>query len=256
MCRKHYSRFERHGDPLWGEDALPVSTPGVYSITCLINGWVYIGSSQSVRVRWNGHRSHLRNHWHNAPQVQADWDKYGPDAFRCDLVAVVHDKDERLATEQAHLDVAWATEKCYNVSPSVAGHYTLNAEQRQRLSAAMTGKPKSAEHRANLWQDREVTPEFTEQMRRNGQAGKGRPKPDEQRRKMSETQLAGRPVLTEAIVREIKQLIAAGERGNHIARKFGITPGAVSSIKAGRNWAHVTLDDPEPAEPGQLAFPT
>ena len=34
-------------------------------------------------------------------------------------------------------------------------------------------------------------------------------------------------------------------RGAEIARRFGITPGAVSSIKHGRNWAHVTIDEPE-----------
>ena len=226
MCRKHYSRFERHGDPLWGEDALPVSTPGVYSITCLINGWVYIGSSQSVRVRWNGHRSHLRNHWHNAPQVQADWDKYGPDAFRCD------------------------------VSPSVAGHYTLNAEQRQRLSAAMTGKPKSAEHRANLWQDREVTPEYLDLMAANGAMQRGKPKSAETRAKMSAAQVGGRTVLTEAKVREIKRMLADEAPPAVIAARFSITRGAVSSIKHGRNWSHVTLDDPEPLPAGQLAFPT
>jgi DNA-binding CsgD family transcriptional regulator len=60
---------------------------------------------------------------------------------------------------------------------------------------------------------------------------------------MSAARASGRPVLTDAIVREIKQMLAGGEiRGAEIARRFGITPGAVSSIKHGRNWAHVTLD--------------
>jgi DNA-binding CsgD family transcriptional regulator len=82
-------------------------------------------------------------------------------------------------------------------------------------------------------------------MTRNGAAGKGRPKSAETRAKMSAAQAAGRPVLTDAIVREIKHLLADGEiRGAEIARRFGITPGAVSSIKHGRNWAHVTIDEP------------
>ena len=118
-------------------------------------------------------------------------------------------------------------------------------EHRANISAALKGKPKSAEHRANLWASRRVTPEFAERMTRNGATGKGRPKSAETRAKMSAAQAAGLPVLTDAIVREIKRLLADGEiRGAEIARRFGITPGAVSSIKHGRNWAHVTIDEP------------
>jgi hypothetical protein len=118
-------------------------------------------------------------------------------------------------------------------------------QHRANISAALKGKPKSAEHTANLWVNRQLTPEFAEQMARNGTAGKGRPKSSETRPKMSATQAAGRPVLTESIVREIKQLLADGEiPGAQIARRFGITPGAVSSIKRGRNWAHVTIAEP------------
>lgn len=59
------------------------------------------------------------------------------------------------------------------------------------------------------------------------------------------TQLAGRPVLTEATVRQIKQLLADGHtHRSEIARRFGITSGAVSAIKHGRNWAHITIDEP------------
>lgn len=246
MCRKHYTRWHRWGDPLRGEGELPRSTPGVYSITCIVNGWVYIGSTQSVRMRWKGHKSHLRNHRHASARLQADWDEYGPDAFICELVSVITDKDERYDREQDHLDAAWATGKCYNQSPSArdnTGH-RFTAEQARKVSDALTGKPKSAEHRANVWANREVTPEFTALMSRNGHMAKGKPKSAETRAKMSAAQYAGRPVLTEEIVRSIKRDLAAEElRGAEIARKYGITSGAVSSIKHGRNWAHVTLDD-------------
>jgi GIY-YIG catalytic domain len=121
-----------------------------------------------------------------------------------------------------------------------------SAEHRARISAALKGKPKSAEHRGNLWANRQVTPAFVERVARNGSAGKGRPKSADTRAKMSATQAAGRPVLTDALVREIKQLLADGEvRGAEIARRFGVTPGAVSSIKHGRNWAHVSIDRPD-----------
>jgi GIY-YIG catalytic domain/NUMOD3 motif len=117
-------------------------------------------------------------------------------------------------------------------------------EHRTRISAALKDKPKSAAHRANLWANRRVTPEFEQRMARNGIAHKGRPKSAQTRARMSATQAAGRPVLTDAIVREIKQLLDGEIRGTQIARRFGITPGAVSSIKHGRNWGHITIDQP------------
>jgi DNA invertase Pin-like site-specific DNA recombinase len=128
---------------------------------------------------------------------------------------------------------------------AIAARPPASPEHRANLSAALKGKPKSAAHRANLWANRPMTPEFEQRMARNGAAGKGRPKSAETRAKMSATQAAGRPVLTAAIVREIKQLLADGEiRGTETARRFGITPGAVSSIKHGRNWAHIIIDEP------------
>jgi hypothetical protein len=128
---------------------------------------------------------------------------------------------------------------------AIPARQPTSPEHRVNISVALTGKPKSAAHRANLWANRRVTPEFTSQMARNGATARGRPKAADPRAKMSATQLAGRPILTETTVRQIKQLLADGQtRGTAIARRFGITPGAVSSIKHGRNWAHVTTDEP------------
>jgi len=128
---------------------------------------------------------------------------------------------------------------------AIPGRPPASPEHRANLSAALKGKPKSAGHRRNLWANRRVTPEFEEQMARNGTSGRGRPKSAETRAKMSAALARGRPVLTDADVRQIKRLLAdGGIRASGIARRFGITPGAVSSIKRGRNWAHVTIDEP------------
>lgn len=248
LCRKHYSRQYRHGDPMYGENPLPWATPGVYSITCLANGRVYIGSTLSFRSRWKTHKSHLNTGRHKIPQLQADWDKYGEAAFLCEVVSVVENRDERFDAEQRHINTAWATGNCYNLSPSARnnGGHRFNAEQRQHVSDGLKGKPKSAEHRANLWRDREATPEFREQMAANGRRNAGVEKSDETRLRMSAAQET-RVLLSEPDVREIKRLLAAGVlSGSAIGRQFKVKPAAISAIRTGRNWAHVTLDDPDP----------
>lgn len=250
-CRMHYTRWYRYGDPLKGEDILPAMVSGVYSITCRANGWVYIGSSGRVRSRWKTHKSWLRCGRHNIPKLQSDWDEFGENAFEFELLAEISDSEQRYQGEQVFLDVTMATGSCYNRSPSArdsTGH-RFNAEQSDRLSAALAGKPKSEEHRANLWRDREVTPEFRELMRRNGEMGKGRPKSIEHRKAIVASSSAigksgsanHQAKLTEDRVREIKRRLADDEKGRTIAAEFGITEATVSNIKHGRSWRHIQL---------------
>ncbi|MDU0602411.1 NUMOD4 domain-containing protein [Pseudomonas aeruginosa] len=48
--------------------------------------------------------------------------------------------------------------------------------------------------------------------------------------------------LTDDSVREIKRRLAAGEGPASIARNYPVTPSAISEIKAGRSWSHISLD--------------
>lgn len=252
-CKKHYTRWARHGDPLHGEDLLPAMTSGVYSITCTVNGWVYIGSSSRVRTRWNYHKSTLRNGNHKVPRMQADWDAYGETTFEFRLLAKIEDAEQRYKVEQALLDAAFKlnARRCYNLSPSARNNtgHRFNAKQSERLSAALSGKPKSAEHRANLWRDREVTPEFREQMRRNGEMGKGRPKSEKHRAAIVASSSAigksgsanHKAKLTEDQVAQIKRRLGAGERGRILAAEFGVSETIVSQIKSGKRWRHIQL---------------
>lgn len=53
--------------------------------------------------------------------------------------------------------------------------------------------------------------------------------------------------LSENDVREIKRMFAAGARTGDIAKHFSVTKAAISDIRSGRNWSHVTLDDDQSA---------
>lgn len=49
--------------------------------------------------------------------------------------------------------------------------------------------------------------------------------------------------LTEDQVKEIKRRLAQGDRQTRIAAAFGISQRAISDIKCGNTWSHVSLDD-------------
>lgn len=49
--------------------------------------------------------------------------------------------------------------------------------------------------------------------------------------------------LTEVQVREIRARLVAGESQTSVARRYGVTQGAVSQLHRGRTWAHVPGSD-------------
>jgi len=57
------------------------SNCGIYKITNLENGKVYIGQSTDIKSRWNNHKIELRNNDHRNSHLQNSFNKYGEEAF-------------------------------------------------------------------------------------------------------------------------------------------------------------------------------
>jgi hypothetical protein len=66
---------------------------GVYSITNLMNGRRLIGSSTNLEGAWNRERFGLELGTHENKELQADWNEYGSEAFRFEVL-------EKLKTEE------------------------------------------------------------------------------------------------------------------------------------------------------------
>lgn len=240
---------------------------GVYAITCLTDGRRYIGSSRDIRKRWYRHRYRLRSGQHHIAALQLDWNEYGESAFGFGVLLTC-DPGQLLAAEQAVLDLAHGAGLCYNPSTSAvaARGYKLTPDQRAAISAAQMGRTVSVETRRKIgdanranWAQREITPEVRERMASMGRKSKGRPKPADQRRKISDAQKGrefsdehlanlraakrSRPgsgtKLTVEKVREIKRRLAAGERNKDLAAEFEISAPIISNIKTGRIWRDV-----------------
>lgn len=139
---------------------------GVYAIVHRPSGRAYVGSSKDILRRWYGHVSSLRNNKHHSSELLKAWFLDGIGAFtfvvleRCALAQL----PER---EQYWYEVfpdlfngsryAWSS----SLDPLVAAKISAakkgrpsqqlaSPETRARLSAAMRGRVRSLEHRANL----------------------------------------------------------------------------------------------------------
>lgn len=58
----------------------------IYEIHNTMTKQIYVGQTSQGRRRWSEHKSKLRKGIHPTSQLQKDWDKWGEDAFRFDVV--------------------------------------------------------------------------------------------------------------------------------------------------------------------------
>ena len=62
------------------------SDPGIYQITCNINGKVYIGEALNLLDRMNKHFKDLQNGISDCRELQSDWNLYAKDCFRMQVL--------------------------------------------------------------------------------------------------------------------------------------------------------------------------
>lgn len=146
---------------------------GVYSITNLINGKRYVGSSIHIEVRHNVHLRLLRLGTHHAIKLQRAWEKYGEANFTFEMLEECV-KEGISQREQYWIDYFDSFNNGYN-STKVAGGRQCKArseETRRKISEANKGKKKPylAERnrqRTRQWSD-ESKKRMVEKKRANG----------------------------------------------------------------------------------------
>lgn len=90
----------------------PPRSPGVYKITCLPTGKIYVGSSVDIRTRWSQHYNLLRRGEHHSKYLQLAWDKYGEPAFELTVLECV-DPSRLIEAEQRWIDSTRCAERKY-----------------------------------------------------------------------------------------------------------------------------------------------
>ena len=77
---------------------------GIYKITNIINGKVYIGRSINILLRWYNHIDALNNNEHNNKKLQDDFNNWGLDAFHFSILEMNNDEKALIVKEQEYLN--------------------------------------------------------------------------------------------------------------------------------------------------------
>jgi group I intron endonuclease len=122
-----------------------MKTQGIYAITHVASGRVYVGSAVDVTMRWHIHRHHLNHGTHHAIRLQTAWAEAGAKAFTFSVLEAVALKADLLTREQWWIDElnALFLGSGFNSCP-VAGSplgTKHSDETKAKMRAAKLGKP-------------------------------------------------------------------------------------------------------------------
>lgn len=210
------------------------SQSGIYQITNVANGKIYVGSTIDMSMRFYSHKQCLRKGSHCNTHLQRAWDMYGEGSFVFNVLLLC-EKDELLRYEQGYLDIL---QPDYNIAIcAIAPGRGLrrSEETRAKMSEANKGRKHSDETRAKI-----------------GAASKNRIPNAETRAKMSASRtgeknpMYGKHLSEESIAKRKASLVGyvvseetrakmrAANTGNHKALGYKHTEEARAKMSAAR----------------------
>ena len=148
---------------------------GIYKITNIINGKIYIGSSTSekdgFKDRINTHIRLLNRKTHYNKHLQSSWVKYGSENFKFEIVEIIYGKNNILEREQYYIDL-------YNVINSKIGY------NKSPIANSQLGFKHSNESKQKMSESAKIySKEISERMKK---IHTGKKMSDETKQKISE----------------------------------------------------------------------
>lgn len=124
---------------------------GVYKITNLVNGKIYIGSAVDIKKRWRSHIFDLKRGRHANDYLQKAWNKHGRDSFFFEVLECCQPCD-LISKEQHYIDAIKGRESCYNIALIAGSRLGVkqSPETIRKMREANLGKKASEEARRNM----------------------------------------------------------------------------------------------------------
>lgn len=128
--------------------------PGIYKITCLGNGIIYIGSACNLARRRREHFSKFRRNVHETKRMQYCFNKYGEINIIYEVVEIVDDLENLLTREQYYIDLYKVCNRKigFNTAP-IAGNcrgVKHTDETKRKISECQKGKTISEAHKRQI----------------------------------------------------------------------------------------------------------
>ncbi len=123
---------------------------GVYSITNLVNGKRYVGSSIDIEKRWRDHKRAMKLDSCKLTKFVRAWRKYGEENFKFEILSLCPRKF-RLFWEGAYQRYYKTVEEGYNCKyENGDGSWIVSEETKRKIGDSNKGKIKTAETREKL----------------------------------------------------------------------------------------------------------
>ena len=148
---------------------------GIYKITNLINGNIYIGKATNIKSRENSHFSNLNRNKHHNQHLQNAYNKYGKENFKFEIIQECARKD-LINLEIYWIDYYQSFTNGYNMTKGGDGTLGLpcsedakrkmsekqkgekaynyrrifSDETKEKISNSLKGRKHTAEHKENL----------------------------------------------------------------------------------------------------------
>lgn len=133
----------------------PDALCGVYKITNIINGKVYIGQSINIKARWKDHVSSLNRGDSRCTLLQRAWNKYGQNNFIFEIVELcLEDMLDKIETKYINFYDSCNVDKGYNIECGGNANKCLSDETKQKIRDARMGMKATDETRKKMSESR------------------------------------------------------------------------------------------------------
>ena len=208
---------------------------GIYKITNLIDGKVYIGQTVNYNKRKKKHLSSLKNGNHHNEHLQRAFDKYGEDSFKIELIKKCNieelDKLERYYIKE--LD-ACNHDKGYNMMYGGQRYRNFTKEVRLKMSEAGKGRKFTDEHKKKI--------SLAQKGKKISQESINKSIATKKRNKEHWGEKNPNALISDKIAEQIIIDLLKGISANDISNKYQVSNDVVYNLMYGKTYLHIMPD--------------